>query len=314
MTRILFVGHGRLGDAVLSTGVIEALAERHPDLRLTVAIAPAALPLFRAAPGLERLIPLEKRPYAGHWFGLWAGTAATLWDLVIDLRGAPMTRLLPARRRLTLGAGPGHKVEQLGRILGLAAPPAPHLWLDEAARAAADAVLPADRRVLALGAAVNWPPKSWPIESWAALAQTLTGPGGVLAGAGIAVFGARGDRPQLAPLLEALPPDRTIDLIGALDPLAAGAALQRAALYVGCDTGVTHLAAAAGVPTLALFGPGQPDVYRPFGPHTSIVREDPLPGEESEARPESPAPAPAMRRIGTARVAAAAEALLRGRV
>jgi ADP-heptose:LPS heptosyltransferase len=51
-----------------------------------------------------------------------------------------------------------------------------------------------------------------------------------------------------------------------------GALLGRAGLYVGNDSGVSHLAAAAGAPTLALFGPTDPAVWAPVGPAVETVR------------------------------------------
>jgi ADP-heptose:LPS heptosyltransferase len=57
-----------------------------------------------------------------------------------------------------------------------------------------------------------------------------------------------------------------------LTPRVLGATLARAAAYVGNDSGVTHLAAAWGAPTVALFGPTDPAVWSPVGPRVTIVR------------------------------------------
>jgi heptosyltransferase III len=51
--------------------------------------------------------------------------------------------------------------------------------------------------------------------------------------------------------------------------------LARARLYVGNDSGITHLAAAVGTPVLALFGPTDPAVWAPRGPHVQVVRFTP---------------------------------------
>jgi ADP-heptose:LPS heptosyltransferase len=42
--------------------------------------------------------------------------------------------------------------------------------------------------------------------------------------------------------------------------------------YIGNDAGMTHVAAAIGVPTVALFGPTEPDIWCPLGPHVRVVR------------------------------------------
>jgi hypothetical protein len=57
-----------------------------------------------------------------------------------------------------------------------------------------------------------------------------------------------------------------------LPPRVLGTLLSRAGVYVGNDSGVSHLAAAWGAPTLALFGPTDPAVWAPLGPHVRTLR------------------------------------------
>jgi ADP-heptose:LPS heptosyltransferase len=52
--------------------------------------------------------------------------------------------------------------------------------------------------------------------------------------------------------------------------------LRGAAVYVGNDSGITHLAAAAGVPTVALFGPTDPELWAPRGPRVCIIKAEPI--------------------------------------
>src|SRR5205085_8201608 len=52
--------------------------------------------------------------------------------------------------------------------------------------------------------------------------------------------------------------------------------LQECRGYLGNDSGITHLAAMLGVPTLALFGPSDPLTWRPLGPSVIVIREDQL--------------------------------------
>ena len=59
--------------------------------------------------------------------------------------------------------------------------------------------------------------------------------------------------------------------------------LSRTAFYMGNDSGITHLAAAAGCPTLALFGPTDPGVWAPRGPHVRVLRGIPWPSPEEVA-------------------------------
>ena len=58
----------------------------------------------------------------------------------------------------------------------------------------------------------------------------------------------------------------------AISPRVLGAVLADAGLYVGNDSGVSHLAAAWGAPVLALFGPTDPALWAPVGPRVNVLR------------------------------------------
>ena len=127
---ILFITSTRIGDAVLSTGILDHLSRRYPDARITIACGPDAAPLFAARPGNWRVIPLEKKPYALHWFELWAKCIGHYWSQVVDLRSSAISWCLVARRRYVVRSSPElkHRVRQLSDLLGLEAPAAPRLW------------------------------------------------------------------------------------------------------------------------------------------------------------------------------------------
>lgn len=273
--RLLFITANRIGDAVLSTGVLDRLLTTHPGARVTVACGPLAAPLFEKVPGLDRLIALRKAPRAGHWRRLWRAAVGTHWDLVVDLRASLIAYALPTKRRLVFrpSDAPVHRVAQLAALIdAVPPPPPPRLWLDDADRAAADGLVPGDGRLLALAPAANWIGKTWPADRFAALAQRLTGPRGPLPGARIVLLGGPGDEGAGAAVKDAINPNRLVDLIGAVDPRTAGAVLRRADLFVGNDSGLAHVAAAAGAPTVALFGPSREDHYAPWGPRAAAVR------------------------------------------
>jgi len=273
---ILFVTATRIGDAVLSTGLLSHLIERHPGARLTIAAGPLAAPLFEAVPGLERLIVLHKRRSGAHWLGLYAAVARRRWDIVVDLRGSALAWLLRTGERRVMAKGDAreHRVRQLARLFALDPPPSPRLWLSPAHERAAEALVPAGPPVLAIGPAANWRGKQWRAERFAELAGRLTGADGPLPGARVAVLAASHERAQAEPLLAAIPPHRVIELIGRTDLLTAAAVLRRSALFIGNDTGLMHIAAAIGAPTLGLFGPSPIVQYAPWGTRTATARTD----------------------------------------
>jgi len=276
--RILFVTATRIGDAVLSTGVLSHLLDRYPGARLTIAAGRDAAPLFADLPELERIIIIEKQPWRMHWLGLYRAVAAKRWDCAVDLRASALAYLLWARRRYVaqkrrVGE---HRVRQMARIFGLDTPPSPHLWIGPQREAEAARLVPPlsasglGAPVLAIGPAANWRGKEWRAERFAELAQRLTAPGGLFPGARVAVLAAAHERSQALPLIEALG-SRAIDLVGKIHLLTVAAVIKRSALFIGNDTGLMHLAAATGTPTLGLFGPSPIDQYSPWGPHTAVV-------------------------------------------
>jgi lipopolysaccharide export system permease protein len=276
---ILFITANRLGDAVLSTGILGALIDRYPASRITVACGAMAASLFTPIPHVVRVIAMTKQPYHGHWRKLWRETVDTRWDLVVDLRNTLVSRLL-RRTKLIVFHGPKprqHMVEGLAALLDIEpSRAAPRIWLDALSieRVADDK--PAGP-LLAMAPGANTAGKRWPSERYAALARKLLSPDGLFADSTLVLLGSADERSVVQPILDAIPAERIIDLVGGTDPLLAAAWLTAADFYIGNDSGLTHLAAAAGAPTLALFGPGIPIRYRPWGVSAAylIANDDP---------------------------------------
>ncbi len=312
--RLLFITATRVGDAVLSTGLLGHLLERHPQARVTVAAGRPAAPLFEAVPGLERLLVLDKKRFAGHWLKLWTQVAGRPWDLVVDLRASALPYfLLTGQRIVARQSRPErNRVAELGDLLKLAEPPSPRVWLREDDRRAAAVLLPQGAPILALAPAANWRGKQWPADRFAALARNLTGPEGPLCDARIMVLAAAQERPQITPLLEAIPEARRIDLVGRTDLLTAAACLAEARVFVGNDSGLMHLAAAVGCPTLGLFGPSRDSRYAPWGDHCAVVRTpETFEALMNRAGPDLNQAGCLMEGLTVSRVRQAAEILLR---
>jgi lipopolysaccharide export system permease protein len=262
---LLFIAGNRIGDCVLATGILGRLLEDEPTGGAWLACGPVATSLFAGAPGLARVMPMTKRPMGGHWLALWAAAVGRRWRRVVDLRGSALAWSLWAGERIVWRGqgGAGHQVERLGRLIGADPPPAPRLWLPAAGRAATEAPF------LALAPVANFVGKTWPADRFVALARGLVGAGGPLEGAEIRLYGAPSDGPAIGAVASMLAPLLVRDRSGLGDLAAVAADLARARLFIGNDSGLMHLAAAAGAPTLGLFGPSPIDRYRPWGPRAA---------------------------------------------
>lgn len=285
MKHILFVTYNRIGDAVLSSGVLAWLADRYPQAEITVACGPAAATLFRDQPGVTRIIEMPKKKRSGHWIDLWKKTRSTRWDMVVDMRNSLLSYFLRTKKRHVLRQDTSlHRVPHIATALGLSPAPVPRLATADSARAEAARLAPEGTPILAVGSTANWGGKMWPADRFIELIEWVTGPDGFMPGARIMLIGADSEREAALPVINAIPPDRCIDLVGKTDLPQTAACLERADFYVGNDSGPMHMAAAVGLPTLGLFGPSPEARYGPWGPKGASIR-GPLSFEEIISSP-----------------------------
>lgn len=271
MTKILFITSTRLGDAVLSMGLLDHMVKTVDNPQFTVVCGGLPASLFEGMPHLEELIILKKQKYNKHWYELWKQVALTKWDIVVDLRNSIVSRVIFADHKYIHGNQKGHKVEQNAKVMKLSSVPLPVLFLTEAQKKKAEQLIPAGGAVLGIGPTANWIGKTWPAQNFIEVIKSITSENGVLPNARVAVFAAPGEEEMAYEVLNSVPKDRQIDVIAKGTPGEAAAALARCALYIGNDSGLMHCAAAAGIPTFGLFGASYVDIYGPYGPNTSYA-------------------------------------------
>jgi ADP-heptose:LPS heptosyltransferase len=91
-------------------------------------------------------------------------------------------------------------------------------------------------------------------------------------GGRLMVLGGPDDHKLARELKDVVMRNQFINLTNGTDLLTAYACLRRARLFIGNDSGTMHLAAAAGIPTLGLFGPSDDALYAPWGTNTRVAR------------------------------------------
>jgi len=272
---ILLITLSNIGDAVMTTPVLEALHTTWPLARIDIVTDARASRLFTRCPYGHRVVLKDKQ--AG-----WRGTIALLrqlrstrYDLVVDLRTDGLTLLLRARHRLTRRGSqpPGyHAVERhfgvISRHVGTSCIPAAMIRLSDAEhRFAAQQLsgLPG-QRWLALGPGARWQPKRWPVQCFRMLPGRLQAEFDA-----VILMGDSSEKADCQDLQEHLPLP-AINLAGKTDLLQAAAILAQARLFVGNDSGLGHIAAATGTPTVTLFGPGDPERYHPWHPQARWIQ------------------------------------------
>lgn len=294
---VLLVRLGAIGDVTNALVVARGLERARPDVSIGWAVHDLASPLVTGHPSVDRVHLWRRGSGPGGWRALVGELRAARYDLAIDLQriqksaflarasGAPRVlgfdrartkeaSWIWTRERLAPGDPQGHRVEQyldVLRHLGVARPTAERLLPEDPAAAAWAGALAARLGgapiVVCVGASKA--PNRWAPERFAALARGLAREHGVP----LCLVGGPGDREAFAATLQAVRDEPGVcDLVGRSSLPELIALLRTARLFVGCDTGPMHLAAALDVPVVALFGPADPRRTGPWGAGHVVVR------------------------------------------
>lgn len=268
---------GALGDLLLLRRTIAALQHARHTVGLLAPSGPASALIGPGTGDVTEVLPFESAVFGG-----------LLVDGVEDARTAERLRGYGAAITYTRNAT---LARNLGRVVPMVlqhdpAPPAdgPHAseWLaaclpalgvdsaedplpiltpsaDDQRRARA-IVAELPPRFLAVHPGSGSPAKNWPAARFAALVRVLEPARWLL---------VRGPADEAAADELARVPGASVARELPLRVLAA--LLARAGAYVGNDSGVTHLAAASGAPTIALFGKTDPRLWAPVGPRVEVI-------------------------------------------
>lgn len=269
---VLFITSSRIGDAVLSTGLLDHIARTYPAARVTVVCGPLCVSLFEGYPLLDQIIPLKKAKYNKHWFALWRVVSRQKWDMIVDLRNSMVSRLVPAKHKFVFGSRIDqklHKVEQNALVMKLDYVAAPKLWFTDEQKSVARNLLPKGSKIIAIGPTANWRAKTWPAENFIEIAKFLREE--IFPEARFAVFAAKGEEKDAYDVLQTIPKDKQIDVIAKVDPGTIAAALSYCEFYIGNDSGLMHMASAVQTKTLGLFGPSWPHLYRPWSETSEFI-------------------------------------------
>jgi heptosyltransferase-2 len=294
--RILVIRGGAIGDFVLTLPAIRLLRENFPQAHLEILgykhiIALAEGRFYADATrsieygGLSRFfIPGTELP--GDLVEYFAGfqqIVSYLYDpdrfFEQNLRRAGVRHFLHGSPQLDDSA---HAARQLAQPLESLAlyleQSAPVLFPSEADRQFAAGFLArafpgAAGPLIALHPGSGGERKNWPAARWAALGDALFS---LAPDSRVLLVGGEADDAPLAHLRAAWR-DRAIHTALDLPLPELAAILQRARLFLGHDSGISHIAAAAGAPCLLLFGPTDPDIWAPLSGAVRIVR---APGDD----------------------------------
>lgn len=287
---VLVVCTQRIGDVLLSTALVRSIKRQWPQAQIDMLVYEGTDGVLENNPDLRRVIrvarhaPLPRRLI----------DAARLWrryDLACATIGSSTCRVYAwAAARKRVGLMEPHRANRLSRFLldrtaldehkrvhtvtsnlaltqligvtPLAEVVAPGVADEPGKRAAFDARLaPLQGRPFAvLHPYPMYRYKQWRLDGWVAMIGWLREQGCAVALSG----GPAAAEVDYAAQVAAAAGEPVLNLVGQLRLGETAELIRRAKLFIGPDTGATHIAAASGTPTLALFGPSNPVRWGPW--------------------------------------------------
>jgi ADP-heptose:LPS heptosyltransferase len=299
--KVLVIKLGALGDFVLALAAMKKIREAHPKAKITLLTTPPFEALAKLSPYFNT-VETDGRPGDfGETMAMIGRIRKARYDRVYDLQTNSRTNwyfqllrpfppqwsgiafgcALPQKGKARLHM---HTIERQAdqlRAAGIwpdaqtepgSAPPPDLSWIlrkHKEARPVAGAATPKPYVLLVPGGSAHRPEKRWPVECYAQLASHLKA-----RGLDIVIIGGPQESAMARQIQKAVGQAR--DLTGRTDFAQLAVLGAKAALTVGNDTGPTHLLAAAGAPTIALFSDASdPELCGPRG-HVAVIRSPDL--------------------------------------
>ncbi len=280
--RILVIRGGAIGDFILTLPVLAALRTHFPRAHLTVLGYPHIAQLALAGGLADEVRPIEARPLAAFFnpraeppaelaafFAACAVIVSYLYDpdryFEDNVRRCTGATFIAGPHRPPEG-GRCHAtevlLEPLTRLAIFEADPVPRLRLREAAAAG-----PARRRRLVAHPGSGSERKNWPEARWAALLERLA----ARAGLELLLVSGEAEAERLPRLVRCWPEER-LERAQSLPLVELAGRLAEGGVFVGHDSGITHLAAALDLPGVVLWGETDPAVWAPRSDRLRLLR------------------------------------------
>jgi heptosyltransferase II len=304
--RILVRAPNWVGDAVMAIPALETIRRAHADDEICLLARPVVADLFSGQPFADRILQIDFRGSHRGWLGrekliaelrkekfeaavllqnafeaAWLAWRADIPERIGYARDARGPLLTKAIRLPQVGEIPKHESHyylELMRRAGWseASPVIPpiRLLVTDTARAGAESALrsagareSAWRFAIAPGASYG-AAKCWPPERFAMLADRLISE----CGADVIFFGTSGEK-EIAARIRSHMKSHAISLVGETSMRDLAALFASCSAFIGNDSGAMHVAAAAGLPVIGIFGSTDPEGTAPVAEQFTLIRE-----------------------------------------
>ena len=309
--KILVTRLSAIGDVIHALPVAYALRKKYPEAQIDWLVEQKAFPLVELNPYIDNVILLPRKQWREmlsenvirtikSFFAFFRDMKRRNYDINLDLHGLFKSSLSGFLTKPGLRMGPAdgrelstlfyqakidipdktmHKVERnlhLAAALGAETDEVNYgLKMTPVIKSRVSRLFEAEavdrnKKLIAINPFTTWESKNWFLDRYFKLANKL-----IEAGYFVIFTGSRSDREAIEEF-EAFDESSYSNLAGRTDLEELTEIFNRSALYIGGDTGPTHLAAAVDLPVVALMGPTDPETHGPYGEKHTVIQDNSL--------------------------------------
>ena len=272
--KVLFITSTRIGDAVLSTSILNYLKNRFPHCSLYIATGKTAALLSKNFNNVKKIFILKKNFFKVHWLELWSQTFFNKWDIVIDLRGSIISYFLFNKKKYVYKSINKniHRLDELAILMERKHLPLPLIPVLKKDMKKISKDFLKLKNSIAIGASANWPAKIWPSKNFVKLIHMFLKEKQFGKKKSIVFFGSSKDLKNIKKITKHLKKFKVKNFCGKLNLIEVAAHLKKCKIFIGNDSGLMHIASVSGIPTLGLFGPSLESRYAPKGNNAYYIR------------------------------------------
>ena len=267
--KILVISSNLIGDTILSTGVIRFFNKQNPEAKFTFVIGPSAGPIFKNFKSVEKIITVSKKKFNMHWLEIIYNCYGKKWDVIIDFRSSLLSYLLSHNKKFIFKKKTNiNHIQQLSDYFGF---DCSELFIatNNEEEQIVKKNISDNFNYFVIFPGGNWKPKIWSVENYNSLMNKILSKNKNIK------FILVGSNPEekiyLNEITKNIDSRYILNLFGSSLTQTA-AYMKKSQLFIGNDSGLSHIASASNLKSIVLFGPTNDKIYGPFQKHSQVVR------------------------------------------
>ena len=267
--KILVISSNLIGDTILSTGVIRFFNKQNPEAKFTFVIGPSAGPIFKNFKSVEKIITVSKKKFNIHWLEIIYNCYGKKWDVIIDFRSSLLSYLLSHNKKFIFKKKTNiNHIEQLSDYFGF---DCSELFIatNNEEEQIVKKNISDNFNYFVIFPGGNWKPKIWSVENYNSLMNKILSKNKnikfILVGSQVE------EKIYHSEITKNIDSKYILNLFGASLTQTA-AYMKKSKIFIGNDSGLSHIASASNLKSIVLFGPTNDKIYGPFQKHSQVVR------------------------------------------